>query len=95
MYSFRSDLKYARTFSNAVGALTILVAALVLAGWTLNIRSLKHIYPTLVAMNPVSAVWPPILPQVRRETGCSPFNGPIGRGCTKRHHRILMSFPSR
>ena len=45
-----------RTFSKVAAGLTVLLGALVLAGWTLDIQTLMRVLPGLSAMNPMTAV---------------------------------------
>jgi signal transduction histidine kinase len=42
--------------SMVANVVAIVMGALVLAGWTLNLPPLTHLFPTLVAMNPVTAL---------------------------------------
>lgn len=51
-----SQYEWLRLFSKTASELVVIMASLVLFGWLLGIRPLIRIFPTLVAMNPVTAV---------------------------------------
>ena len=55
MDRFTSVLRSGRAVT-ALSLLVIIVGILVLFGWALDLELLKRIFPTLVAMNPVTAV---------------------------------------
>src|SRR5882672_12603345 len=47
------QLRFVSTFS---ALFAVMVASLVLVGWTLQVESLKRVLPDLVAMNPLTAL---------------------------------------
>lgn len=51
-----SQFEWLRLFSKTASGLVVIMASLVLFGWLLGLRPLIRILPTLVAMNPVTAL---------------------------------------